>query len=114
MNAKRSGELHQHSMEDICASFQEAVVDVLVEKTRRAVEATGIKTVVLAGGVACNSRLRTKLQALAQEREFTLYYPSPKLCTDNAAMIACAASFQHEKGYQEELLSADVVPQWEP
>lgn len=114
MNAKRSGETEKYSIEDLCASFQEAVVDPLVEKTKRAVLATGIKTLVLAGGVACNSRLRIRLKSLAEEYNLSLHYPSPRLCTDNAAMIACAASLMYEQGYPAEDLAADVVPQWEP
>jgi len=113
MNAKKAGVLEKHSIEDLSASFQEAVVDVLVEKTRRAVLQTGVKTVVLAGGVACNSSLRTRLSKLAEQFRFSLSYPSPKLCTDNAAMIACAGTFQYNQGIRDNL-AADVVPQWEP
>jgi N6-L-threonylcarbamoyladenine synthase len=112
MNAQKRGEFKNFSIEDTAASFQEAVVDPLVEKTKRAISNTGIKQVLLAGGVACNTRLREKLKQASQELNFSLYYPSPKFCTDNAAMIACAASFLYQKGVQEEL-TMDVIPQLE-
>lgn len=78
------------SLPDIAASFQEAVVDVLVQKTLRAAEKTKVKTLVLAGGVACNSRLRHMLSQEARKRDMHLFYPSPGYCTDNGAMIAAA------------------------
>jgi tRNA N6-adenosine threonylcarbamoyltransferase len=75
---------------DICASFQSAVVDVLVAKTMAAVDITGVKKVVVAGGVASNSVLRERLTAESGERGVGLYLSSPELCTDNAAMVAAA------------------------
>jgi len=113
MNAKRTGQLDAFSLEDRCASFQAAAVDPLIEKTRRAILQTGVKTLVLAGGVACNSRLREEMKNLAERYKVTLFYPSPKLCTDNAAMIACAGTYQYQNG-QTDTLDADVNPQWEP
>ncbi|MBI4041102.1 MAG: tRNA (adenosine(37)-N6)-threonylcarbamoyltransferase complex transferase subunit TsaD [Deltaproteobacteria bacterium] len=73
---------------DLAASFQEAVMDVLVEKTRRALCRTGYRTVVVAGGVACNSRLRERFKEVELQKNITVFFPSAKLCTDNAAMIA--------------------------
>lgn len=112
MNAKRTGQLETIPLEDRCASFQAAAVDPLIEKTKRAILQTGVKTLVLAGGVACNSRLRDEMNALAARYGVSLSYPSPKLCTDNAAMIACAGAFQYQQG-QTDSLDADVDPQWE-
>ncbi len=78
-----------YKTEDVAASAQEAIVQVLAVKAARAVAKTGVKTLVLAGGVAANLALR---QALAKEMPKTkIVYPSPIFCTDNAAMIACAA-----------------------
>lgn len=77
-------------MADIAASFQEAVVDVLVHKTLDAVKRTGVGAVVIAGGVACNKALREKMRCAAVEKGVTLYYPRPAYCTDNGAMIALA------------------------
>jgi N6-L-threonylcarbamoyladenine synthase len=73
---------------DVVASFQEAAVDVLVEKTLKAMEIKDSKVVALAGGVAANSALRRKFTQRCQEMGYKIYYPSIKLCTDNAAMIA--------------------------
>ncbi|NJD69032.1 MAG: tRNA (adenosine(37)-N6)-threonylcarbamoyltransferase complex transferase subunit TsaD [Candidatus Methylomirabilota bacterium] len=75
---------------DICAGFQEAVVDVLARVSLAAALASGSRRLVLAGGVACNGRLRSKLLACAAAEGIEVYYPRPSLCTDNAAMIAAA------------------------
>lgn len=88
-NAKQKGEeLH---LPDCAASFQAAVLDVLVEKTRLAVQKTGIRRVVVAGGVAANSGLRQRLPQVGEVAGFDVFFPSLSLCTDNAAMIAAAA-----------------------
>jgi N6-L-threonylcarbamoyladenine synthase len=76
------------SIEDIVASFQEAIVDVLVDKTIIAAKEHNIKTIILCGGVAANSRLKQKLSNEAKNHKMDVFYPSIKLCTDNAAMIA--------------------------
>ena len=94
-------------VEDLAASFQEAVVDVLVEKSLRALEATGLKRLAIGGGVAANSRLRSRLQELAQENGFSLFLPSRAMCTDNAAMIAGLAYARHAAGLSGEPLEAN-------
>lgn len=78
------------SLPDVCASFQEAVVDVLVEKTIRAARNTDITSVVLAGGVAANRRLREHMTNRCNEEGIAVFMPAPEFCTDNAAMIAMA------------------------
>ncbi len=83
---------------DVAASFQAAVVDVLVAKTVQAAKGAGIGKVALAGGVAANGRLRAELAARCAEHNITLHYPPPVYCTDNAAMIACRAHYQHLAG----------------
>ena len=75
---------------DICAGFQEAVVDVLVRVSLAAAKGSASRRLVLAGGVACNGRLRSKLAERAVEEGIQVYYPKPSLCTDNAVMIAAA------------------------
>lgn len=82
---------------DICASFQKAVVDVLVEKTLAAASEYDIDTVVLGGGVSSNGRLRHALKQKCLPREIALFCPRPTLCTDNAAMIALAGFHQYRK-----------------
>jgi N6-L-threonylcarbamoyladenine synthase len=80
------------ALADVCASFQAAVVDVLVRKSRRALKAQGLSALVVCGGVAANRGLRAGLKRAADEDGFGLYIPAPKLCTDNAAMIGAAGT----------------------
>jgi N6-L-threonylcarbamoyladenine synthase len=94
---------------DIAASFQEAVVDVLVKKTLRAVEETRVHHVTISGGVAANSRLRARLGEEIERMGGRLFYPSLSLCTDNAAMIAAAGFFNFEKHGPGELI-ANAIP----
>ncbi|MGH2720975.1 MAG: tRNA (adenosine(37)-N6)-threonylcarbamoyltransferase complex transferase subunit TsaD [Actinomycetota bacterium] len=95
------------SVPDICASFQEAAVDVLVRKTVRAAVDLGIPTVFLSGGVAANSRLREALSEACVEAEVKLLYPSIDLCTDNAAMVASCGYHRYRRGIRSGL---DVSP----
>ena len=83
---------------DVAASFQKAVVDVLVEHSMQAVQECGLKKFAIAGGVASNSALRSALDKACVEREITFYHPSPVMCTDNAAMIGAAAYYEYRKG----------------
>lgn len=93
---------------DVAASFQKAVVDVLVEKAMRAVDATGLSTIALAGGVAANSGLRKALKAACDKRGVRMCRPDPVLCTDNGAMIGCRAYYMAQAGdYAPLTLNAD-------
>jgi len=83
---------------DICASFQEAAVDMLVERLMRAAQEVGVGRLVVAGGVACNGALRRALKGEAEAEGFEIYIPSPGLCTDNAAMIAAAGAVRYRRG----------------
>jgi N6-L-threonylcarbamoyladenine synthase len=83
---------------DVAASFQEAVVDVQIAKVVGVAKREGLDTVLLGGGVAANSRLRDRLAAEAAGLGIRLLVPSPALCTDNGAMVACAGSFALERG----------------
>jgi N6-L-threonylcarbamoyladenine synthase len=83
---------------DVAASFQEAVTDVLVQKAICALQTTGLKTVVLAGGVSANKVLQDKLAQAAAKAGAHLVHPTPILCTDNAVMIACRVYFMFQDG----------------
>lgn len=83
---------------DVAASFQKAVVDVLVEHSIRAVKQYGLRKFAIAGGVASNSHLREALETACREEKIEFYHPSPIYCTDNAAMIGTAAHYEYQKG----------------
>jgi N6-L-threonylcarbamoyladenine synthase len=88
----------QYKRADVAASFQEAIVDVLVQKSLAACKATGIDHLVIAGGVAANSRLRELAEQRCQVAGVKLRIPSPLLCTDNGAMVAALASLMSSAG----------------
>jgi N6-L-threonylcarbamoyladenine synthase len=96
---KLEGDFHA----DVCASFQEAVVDVLVQKTIRAAERSGVQLVTVSGGVSANSRLRSKMLEATTSARLDLKLASPSLSTDNAAMIAYAALERYQLGYRTDL-----------
>ena len=96
---------------DIAASFQEALVDTLVKKSVKALKQTGLKTLVIAGGVSANKRLRERLEADLAKIKATVYYAEPALCTDNGAMIAFAG-YQRLKAGQHDGLSVTTTPRW--
>jgi N6-L-threonylcarbamoyladenine synthase len=79
---------------DLIASFQNAVVTDLVERTFAAADNAGITTIFVSGGVACNSLLRSRFAVKARERAMSVFFPSPELSTDNAAMIAAAGYYK--------------------
>jgi N6-L-threonylcarbamoyladenine synthase len=91
------------ALADLAASFQEAVVDVLVGKTTRAARELGLPRVFLAGGVAANRRLRERMQVACDEAGLSLFYPPVSLCTDNAAMIATTGYFRLREGKADDL-----------
>ena len=92
------GALGRQRAADLAASFQEAVVDVLCEKTRRALAETGLARLAAVGGLAANSRLRTRLAELRSSAAIDVRFPPTELCTDNAAMIAAVADGMLREG----------------
>ena len=96
---------------DIAAAFQEAVVDTIRIKCRRAFEETGLDAMIIAGGVSANTRLRAVLNDLTSELGCTIWYPALKLCTDNGAMIAYAGYERLRHGHKEDF-AINVRPRW--
>ncbi len=97
---------------DIARGFEEAVVDTLAIKCRRALDAAGSDVIVVSGGVGANRRLRAKLQDMAQARGGRACFPHPSLCTDNGAMIAFAGALRLEAG-QRAPAAVHVTPRWD-
>ena len=88
----------ENNLEDLCASLQQHLVNMLLIRLGQASEQTGIKEIAIAGGVAANSGLRSSLSTMAEEKGWSIYIPSLEYCTDNAAMIAMAAHYKFMKG----------------
>lgn len=97
------------NLPDVCASFQEAVVDVLVSKTIKAARQLRRRTVAMSGGVSCNSRLREKMRAACVKAGVELLIATPALCTDNAAMIGYVAAMKLAHG-EHSPLTSDIDP----
>ena len=97
---------------EIALGFEDAVVDTLAIKCERALEATGGKILVVAGGVGANKHLRARLQAMAAKRGGRVCFPRPELCTDNGAMIAFAGALRLEAGQRSDA-AVRVLPRWD-
>jgi N6-L-threonylcarbamoyladenine synthase len=105
------GEVSDQTRADIAHAFQEAVVDTLNIKCRRALQQTGMKALVIAGGVSANTRLREVLGRMAEEAGARLYYPALRHCTDNGAMIAFAGCQRLLAGQRDDL-TIHARPRW--
>ena len=108
---QEEGELTERSKADIAYAFQEAVVDTLAIKCKRALKQTGLKRLVIAGGVSANKQLRQTLAELMQQLGGEVFYPQPQFCTDNGAMIAYAGFLRLKQGQQQDL-AIEVRPRW--
>jgi N6-L-threonylcarbamoyladenine synthase len=97
----------EKNRDDICASLQKHLVNMLMQKLRRATTETGVRQVAIAGGVAANSGLREAIQKAADKHRWQIFIPDFQYCTDNAAMIAMAA---HYKFLQHKFTSMEVAP----
>lgn len=111
LNTMQKSDGSDQSKADISLAFEEAVVDTLMIKSRRAIRETGIKTLVIAGGVGANQRLRKELAAMAKKEGGELFYPRVEFCTDNGAMIAYAGCLRLVAGQTEEL-AINVRARW--
>jgi len=109
LNATQNADLKDIAQADWAASIQDAIVDVLVKKTLMAAREHGVKRVLLAGGVAANSRLQSRMRDACQRDGMSLTVPPPALCTDNAAMIACAGYYHWTRGLVAGL-DLDTIP----
>lgn len=95
-----------YRIEDVARSFQDAVIDVLVEKTIRLTEERNLDKIVLSGGVSANGELRRRMEEASNEHGYRVYYPEKILCTDNAAMIASAGYYEYKSGKYENNVTA--------
>ena len=112
MLAWRDSDQSDATRADIARGFEDAVVDTLAIKCQRALDAAGSDTLVIAGGVGANKRLRAKLHDIASKRGGRACFPRPALCTDNGAMIAFAGALRLEAG-QSEPAAVKVTPRWD-
>ncbi|MDJ0807342.1 MAG: tRNA (adenosine(37)-N6)-threonylcarbamoyltransferase complex transferase subunit TsaD [Gammaproteobacteria bacterium] len=108
---REGGNLSAQTVADLSRAFEDAVVDTLLIKCRRAVRQTNSKTLVMAGGVSANRRLRRRIGEMMAKEGGAAYYPRPELCTDNGAMIAYAGC-QRLLGGTDEPLSFSARPRW--
>jgi N6-L-threonylcarbamoyladenine synthase len=107
----REGDDDTQTRADIARAFQDAVVDTMTIKCRRALRQTGLSRLVVAGGVGANQALRVSLQALGEELGAEVFYPRMEFCTDNGAMIACAGGWRLAAGERQDL-TVEVRPRW--
>lgn len=111
LNSKRQkGE--EYSREDVCASFQRAVFDVLIAKTDRFLKEKKLKKIVVSGGVSANNTLKGEFEKLAKENGYEVFFPDKILCTDNAGMIASSGYYEYMDG-NTETLDLNVFPNLE-
>lgn len=107
------GEPDEQQRADIARGFQDAIVEVLVKKSMRAVKASGLKQLVVAGGVGANRELRRQLDAQASKARIDVFYPELEFCTDNGAMIALAGALRFQAGVSVKPAGAFAVrPRW--
>ncbi|KQX23112.1 tRNA (adenosine(37)-N6)-threonylcarbamoyltransferase complex transferase subunit TsaD [Variovorax sp. Root434] len=112
--AKKLGDQLEANRADLAASTQAAIVEVLLKKSLAALDQTGLKRLVVAGGVGANRNLREQLNAACAKRKVRVHYPELHLCTDNGAMIAMAAAMRLQSGLSQasERYAFDVKPRW--
>jgi N6-L-threonylcarbamoyladenine synthase len=112
--ARKLGDAMEARKADLAASTQAAIVEVLVKKSMTALRETGLRRLVVAGGVGANQSLRQQLNALCQKQNIRVHYPELHLCTDNGAMIAMAAAMRLQAGVGQATTryAFDVKPRW--
>jgi N6-L-threonylcarbamoyladenine synthase len=110
--AWQASDRSEQTRADIARAFEEAVVETLVLKCRRALDATGARALIVAGGVGANKSLRRQLAEAGAKEGFRTYFPRPEFCTDNGAMIALAGALRLQAG-QHESTAIKVRPRWD-
>ncbi|OOF40765.1 tRNA (adenosine(37)-N6)-threonylcarbamoyltransferase complex transferase subunit TsaD [Rodentibacter mrazii] len=108
---KEEGELTDQTKADIAHAFQDAVIDTLAIKCKRALKETGYHRLVIAGGVSANKKLRETLAEMMKDLKGEVFYPQPQFCTDNGAMIAYTGFLRLKQGQHDEL-EIEVKPRW--
>lgn len=108
---KEEGELTEQTKADIAYAFQDAVIDTLAIKCKRALKETGYQRLVIAGGVSANKKLRETLAEMMKDLKGEVFYPQPQFCTDNGAMIAYTGFLRLKQGQYDEL-EIEVKPRW--
>lgn len=110
---REAGAIDEQMRADIARGFQDAIVEVLVKKSLQAIKDSGLKQLVVAGGVGANRELRRQLDAQAAKRRISVYYPELEFCTDNGAMIALAGALRFQAGASSKPAGAFAVrPRW--
>lgn len=104
---KKNPNFIEENLTDICASVQDRIVSILLNKVKKAAQQTGVKDIAIAGGVSANSGLRSALQTLGEQRGWNVFIPKFEYCTDNAAMIAIAG---YHKFLQNDFVGQDITP----
>lgn len=113
MNVIRAQSLDEQTKADIAHAFQEAIVETLITKCTRALEATGLRQLVIAGGVGANELLRQRLQSVLKPKQIKVFFPRPEFCTDNGAMVAFAGSLRLVAGKSiSNEKTINVFPRW--
>ena len=110
-NTVPQGDIDSQTVADIAAAFQDAAVDTLVIKCKRALHQTGRRRLIVAGGVGANQLLRTRLKEMTETEGKKVFYPRPEFCTDNGAMIAYAGTLRLQGGNRQDL-DFTVRPRW--
>ncbi|MFA9500462.1 tRNA (adenosine(37)-N6)-threonylcarbamoyltransferase complex transferase subunit TsaD [Mannheimia sp. E30BD] len=110
-NANENGEIDEQTRCDIAHAFQQAVVDTILIKCKRALEQTGYNRLIMAGGVSANKQLRADVAEMMKKLKGKVFYPRPQFCTDNGAMIAYAGFLRLKNGESSDL-SISVKPRW--
>jgi N6-L-threonylcarbamoyladenine synthase len=111
LNTYQNSTQSEQDKADIAFAFQQAMAETLAIKCKRAIQQTGLKTLIVAGGVSANQEIRTQLESMCQKENAQIYFPRPEFCTDNGAMIAYAGCQRLQAGQTQDL-TIFARPRW--